>query len=356
MSIKISQNSKVYVFLPTNRASGGPELLHQLVYHLRNDLKIGAYLYYPYKDSNPIHNFYKKYNNPVTKNIEDSDSNVLLFPEAYRVLPIVSHYQNIQKIMWWLSVDNFYLPTFWGNRKYFFYRVINKIWRSFFKTALIDIEGKIYKKVNFSTLKLPKEIQNVDFYLVQSFYALNYLLQQEISKEKVFYLSDHLNEDFLKTQTDLSKKENVVIYNPRKGREFTKKIMKKAKDIKFIPILNMTPNQVIEILQKAKVYIDFGNHPGKDRIPREAAILGCCVITGERGSAAFYEDVPILSEYKFEDKEENISLIVEKIKDCFENFDERYKDFKYYREVIKKEPTKFIEDLERIFVLEKGGD
>ncbi|MGC8677909.1 MAG: hypothetical protein ACP5UF_06830 [Hydrogenobaculum sp.] len=91
----------------------------------------------------------------------------------------------------------------------------------------------------------------------------------------------------------------------------------------------MTRDQVIETLQKAKVYIDFGNHPGKDRIPREAAILGCCVITGKRGSATFFEDVPIPEEYKFE---------------------ERYQDFNYYRQVIRNEPTKFLENLKKIFV------
>lgn len=166
----------------------------------------------------------------------------------------------------------------------------------------------------------------------------------------LFYLSEYLNEDFLKSQTDLSHKQNIVVYNPKKGYSFTRKVIKRAKDIEFVPIINMTRQQVVETLQKAKVYIDFGNHPGKDRIPREAAILGCCVITGKRGSAAFYEDVPIPEEYKFDDKYENISEIINKVKDCFENFDNRYKDFDHYREVIKQEPQKFVEDLKKIFV------
>jgi len=65
----------------------------------------------------------------------------------------------------------------------------------------------------------------------------------------------------------------------------------------------MPREEVIKLLQKAKVYIDFDYHPRKDRLPREAAILGCCVITRKRGSAKFFEDVPIPDEYKFEDKE-----------------------------------------------------
>lgn len=54
-------------------------------------------------------------------------------------------------------------------------------------------------------------------------------------------------------------------------------------------------------MSKSKVYIDFGNHPGKDRIPREAAISGCIVITGKRGAAAFAEDVCIPETYKFDE-------------------------------------------------------
>ncbi|MGB9794571.1 hypothetical protein [Caldisericum exile] len=82
--------------------------------------------------------------------------------------------------------------------------------------------------------------------------------------------------------------------------------------------------EVIETLQRVKVYVDFGNHSGKNRLPREAIILGCCLITGKRESTAFFEDVPIHDEYKFEDIEENIFKIIEKIRDCFENFKERY--------------------------------
>jgi hypothetical protein len=129
-----------------------------------------------------------------------------------------------------------------------------------------------------------------------------------------------------------------------KRAPLTLKLVEEAKDIQFVPIKKMPREEVIKLLQKAKVYIDFGYHPGKDRLPREAAILGCCVITGKRGSAKFFEDVPIPDEYKFEDKEESIPEIIDKIKDCFENYEERYKDFEYYRQFIKNEPQKFLED------------
>ena len=46
MSIQIDKDSIIYVVAPANAYTGGPELLHQLVFHLRVDLKINAYMYY----------------------------------------------------------------------------------------------------------------------------------------------------------------------------------------------------------------------------------------------------------------------------------------------------------------------
>ena len=66
------------------------------------------------------------------------------------------------------------------------------------------------------------------------------------------------------------------------------------------------------------------------------------------------KNIPISKEYKFEDKEENIPLIVEKIKDCFKNFEMHYKNFENYRKIIKSEKEKFIKDLKSIF--EVKGD
>lgn len=349
--IEIYTNTKIYIAAPAASATGGPELLHQLGYHLRYDLNMDAYMYYyPTNIENPIHPNYKMYSVPFVREIEDDSKNVLVVPEVISGIEILQNYTNVRKILWWLSVDNFYISIFLNSKKEFFiYKNMDKVIDKF---DSIDINELILQKLN--SLKIPKRIikiiNNVNFHFAQSYYALSFLKNKlNIPNDKTAYLSDYLNKEFLKIKTDLSKKENIVAYNPKKGITFTKKIIKSANDIKFIPLINMSREDVIKTLQRAKVYIDFGNHPGKDRIPREAAILGCCVITGKRGSATFYEDVPIPNEYKFEDRKENIPKIIEKIKDCFENYEERYKDFKYYRQVIKNEPQKFTEDLRKIF-------
>jgi hypothetical protein len=356
MSIKVFTDTKIYIACPANSATGGPELLHQLAYHLRNDLQIHAFMYYydfrPGKFESPVHSEYRVYELPYVLEIpknDDNSKNILIVPEVHKALKLLLNFINIRKGIWFLSVDNYYISKL-TKRNYFIQRAINKISERIFKKRLLDFDitsqevlSKLIQKYDYRTDPL---LKLANFYMTNTYRGLRWFSELK----PLYYLSEYLNKSFLEAQTDISKKEDIVVYNPKKGFSFTKKIISSAKDIKFIPLINMTRDELIKTLQRAKVYIDFGNHPGKDRIPREAAILGCCVITGKRGSAAFFEDVPIPDEYKFEDKEESIPKIIEKIKDCFKNFEERYKDFEYYRKVIRNEPQKFIEDLKRIFI------
>ena len=109
----------------------------------------------------------------------------------------------------------------------------------------------------------------------------------------------------------------------------------------------MSRSEVVELLRSAKVYIDFGSHPGKDRIPREAASLGCCVITNLTGNASNFDDIPIKAEYKIDAKMANLYKIRKQILNCFENYDNLVCDFSYYRSIIMAEKSKFIFDLRK---------
>jgi len=104
-------------------------------------------------------------------------------------------------------------------------------------------------------------------------------------------------------------------------------------NIEFIPIIGMEENKLSEKLYNAKLYIDFGHHPGRDRIPRESAILGNCVITHLEGSARFYNDIPINKQYKTS----NVGEVGSLIHHCFENFELVINDYRLYRDSIKNQ-------------------
>lgn len=169
--------------------------------------------------------------------------------------------------------------------------------------------------------------------------------------DNLIYMSDYLHKNFIDIETNLKLKENIVAYNPKKGIKFSTKLIQVASDIKFVPIENMTREEVIQLLQKAKVYIDFGFHPGKDRIPREAAILKCCIITNKKGSANFFEDLPIKNEYKFDDKASSIHEIEKKIQECFFKYDETINNFTEYVDKIKNQEKQFDNEIKEFIRL-----
>lgn len=333
---------KIYVLCPANVKSGGPELLHQLVYQLNQiNSRPRAYIvYYNLKTNNPVVPAYKKYvgkNWIVEQKIEDNGDNLLIIPETG--LSQFNICKDIQKAIWWLSVDNFL------NTNYF-----NSL------IAQVGLVHGIIAKLKGNIKNRAKLIYKADYHFYQSYYAKDYLIKKGISFDKMFYLSDYINDYYVDSSKIAlnNKRKNIVLYNPKKGIEFTSKIIKATPNyIKFVPLINMTNEQIFYNLVSSKVYIDFGNHPGKDRFPREAAILGCCVITGRRGSANYSKDVPIEEKYKILDKDENIPLIVKRIQDCVDNYNLRQTDFYNYRKKITKEKAKFIESCKEIFDLKE---
>jgi hypothetical protein len=183
-------------------------------------------------------------------------------------------------------------------------------------------------------------------------YFTNALNKYGFENVNLFMLSDYLDKSFLHNQTKSFPRKNIVLYNPKKGYEFTSKLISKSStSINWVPIINLSPVQVKDLLLTSKVYVDFGMHPGKDRFPREAAVCGCCIITGRRGSANFYEDLPILDEFKFKDDESEIDLIIEKIENCLINYEFEVNKFKNYIDLISQQETLFENEISSIFTI-----
>ncbi len=335
-NIHMYGNSIIYVLCPANLKTGGTELLHQLVNALNMNDRI-AYItyYYEGKRSNktaPTPKEFIQYT-PYYKTIneiEDVDKNLAIFPEI--CIGKNRKFKHIQKIAWWLSVDNY-----------------------------LKMKGKLRRLKTYGIKSLAKHLILNDYikdsdmkrfklHMYQSYFAKSFLQTCGISDDCMIALSDYINDIYL-SDSKLDNKEDIVIYNPKKGTQFTSQIINyyDSNKIKFIPIQNMTNIEVLKLMKKAKVYIDFGNHPGKDRIPREAAICGCCIITSLRGSARFQQDVPIPESSKFEDYEENIPKIIKRIRECMENYEILSREYDEYRAIIRSEKELFYEAAKVIF-------
>ncbi|MST58845.1 UDP-galactopyranose mutase [Waltera intestinalis] len=318
---------RFFVMCPANIATGGTELLHQFC-SLLTKKGIENYIVYIGGDGIfPTPERFFKYNVKYVSEYVDAEDSILVLPETQ--VQLVDTCKKGIVMIWWLSVDHYFMS----------YNI---------EKERTDIFGLCTRK-------------NVIHY-VQSYYAEKFLKHEWKIKE-CYYLQDYINDDIVelaKNNQEAYERKNYVLYNPKKGYNRIKPLIEASAsrtDIKWIPLINYSPQEITLLMLNAKVYIDFGYHPGKDRIPREAAISGCCVITNRMGSAQYREDVNIPDEYRIENQEDT-ATVLDKIYDLIDNYDSRRSLYDDYRNIIVHEKQKFENDLhemiERMEILTKN--
>ena len=300
--------------------TGGPELLHQFVDQMRH-LGHDAHIHYypsdaPYSCPDP----YRHYDAPRTA-WDDADDTLFILPEV--ATRLIFRVKRGQVAIWWLSVESYYATRSLN--------VLSRIGHVAAKTAFLFFVLRRYE------------------HLAQSEYARAHLARYGI---RAHPLGDHLNPDYLTHahKADEGVRENIILYNPKKGAAITQRLIDFCSDFDFVPIRNLSREEVLELMRRAKLYVDFGHHPGKDRMPREAAIAGCCIITGQQGAAGNDIDVAIPRRYKLDERDSDfLSRFQEAARDVFKYFDERTDDFRSYRNRILKEPAQFRHQARTLF-------
>lgn len=308
----------IIICCPGNTPSGGPELMHQLCDVLISKRIECGIFYYGTKENRRTHDHFKKYNIRVIEKLPFGTQNCIIVPEIRTDLLKKVDYE--VKIIWWQSVDNYW--------KY-----------------LLG-ESRIKKLLGISFLS-PTELVSMElvFHACQSFYAFNFLHSIGIRKNRMM-LQDYINEDFV--QLNFGSREDIILYNPKKGYDLLKKIMNHNNSLKFIPITGMNRGEMLQVLNKSKIYLDLGSHPGMDRIPREAAICGCVCLFADQGSVSNGRDVPVSDFYKVDLRGSFEKYCCEKIKDVLENYIHHYNNQSEYRKIISKQKELFVEQVENL--------
>ena len=337
----------VYVLAPYAHATGGVELGHQLVDYI-NSHEGNAFMVYE-KDGEIVKDAtvterYSAYNIKVASVIEDASENMLVLPEVY--FDWMYRYTAIHAGLWWMSVDNHFKSSHWSDSLRHC-----KGWRQ--KLQMTHYNLKCHRLNSLEDMRR-ESIRTYHFY--QSAYAQHFLYSQGITR--VLPLGDYINPEIY-AQAEIAdmaaERENLVLYNPAKGYEFTSRLIDANPDVQFIPLKGLTRTQLGDYMRRAKVYIDFGHFPGKDRLPREAVMNGLCIITGTDGAAGFYEDVAIDAAYKFKAKRKNIPAISATIRDIFSDFGKHTCRFDDYRRRIAGEKEQFGRDILNFFFMPDDG-
>jgi hypothetical protein len=276
------------ILCPRKTLTGGPEALHQLGAALVAAGLDVAMVYIPLRRDNETPDKFRHYGVPVELRLDDADDVVVIVGET--ATDWVWRVRRATVLIWWLSVDfHFKRPEKWTKRA--------KLW---LRERLPH--NRAYAFQPHARVR----------HAWQSEYARQFLLRRGVTD--ALPLTDYIAPALTVPEAEVphAPRRNVCLYNPRKGWAFTQQLIAACagSGIEFLPLQGYTEAQLRELFGSSKLYIDFGEHPGRDRIPREAAASGCIVVTGRRGSADNAVDVPLPDFYKVDERTPDVLTLL----------------------------------------------
>lgn len=295
-------NPRIVAICPADVVTGGPEAQHQLV-DMANDISPGsaAVCFHPFGESHEVTEAYRTYDVPTIARSEIPRDALVVLPEIWPDL-IKTFTQRCG--FWWLSWDNFWD---WGT-----------------DSEAVKEEG----------------MRGAAVQLVQSDYARGRLAEQFGLQSMM--LTDYINTSFRET-ADVEKLPRVAV-NPAKGKHLIEVFKEWYPDIDVIELADMSRDEVAAELAASSIYIDFGHHPGRDRMPREAALSDVVVITTNTGAAANRIDMPINRWYKVETME----AIGERVHEVLRNLPRHIAAQSHYREVVHGQQAVFRREVQQL--------
>lgn len=284
------------IVCPGGVRAGGIEALHQLSDMLlaQNETASLCYVNGVFTRTNPAYDHYLA---ELTDHIIDEPECLVVLPEIYPgLIPTIKH---ATVAVWWLGTYDHGMP--WMNKSM--------------------------------------------LHFAQSAYAARLLWQNHHVLARM--LSDYIAAEHFRPTYERQRIHPTVLYNPARSSARLARLRSLKHEWHFTPLISMYPFEIVNWMCDAPVYATFGCHPGKDRMPREAALHGCCIVASDVG-AANPVDMPIPPRYKIADGEPDI-LAIERIQDCIDNYEERKHDFDSYREHIRAQKDVFANEVGEIW-------
>lgn len=349
---------KVYITAPSEYFSGGPESLHQLAFVLRNYFNVDAEMLYLPTKVNPVHPRLRNYNIPYVSHILDSEDTLVVSTELIEHINFVEkNFPTALKAIWWLSVDFHYISLFCRYATLLDKLVLKKQLYSAkylnqycLANPTFASLAKSWGEVNYHLFE--QDFSKFNFHFAQSHYAFNFLLGMGL--KNIFHIRDFLVDSGISSNS-CAKNNRTISYNPAKGEAALRIVKKKLPDFTFIPVSGSSRDEVNKILQTSIAYLDLGFHPGRDRLPREAAACDCLVFTSTLGSAGNPIDIPIPTTYKFNLDSDTASVIASSIQESCNSYMNRLQDFEGYRSQIIHDQDSCINDVKKFLNHLSGG-
>lgn len=262
----------IYILALHGIATGGPEAAHQLsdalieqgfdarmVYFKWEDLAQGIPPEFP--EYGPFAEEYSSYKVNLARALPDEEGNVMVLPET--ALHLSFAFKRAKVLIWWLSVDNAF-------------------------NALSGLRAGPQMSPNMNYLRRPNL-----YHASQSRYAERFV--EALGLNSLGMLSDYtVDLTQYATPLPMSERPKLVAFNAQPHKvppplidleAIGAEIKRIDPEIDLVAIGGLPRKAIADIFAHARVYVDLGNFPGKDRMPREAISMCCCALVANAGAA-----------------------------------------------------------------------
>lgn len=258
----------VYILCPHGIRTGGPEALHQLSDALIHHGFDARMVYYDWgqvvameradiddgyafgERSNEIAE-YARYETKAASVVPNEPGAIVVLTET--LCHLAPKFDRARVLIWWLSVDNGF---------------------------------EALAKINLNHLR-----RSGVFHASQSVYANRIIVGLGLSPAAGAFLTDYTSDlGGYSSPTPFNERPRLALFGTRKSIVNFDDVFARVREmddtITCKKLGEMSRSQVMDLLGLARVYVETGSMPGKDRMPREALARGCNLVLAPHGAGA----------------------------------------------------------------------
>lgn len=334
---------EIYIYSPSNIVSGGVNSLHLLCKALISK-GFNAKMYYIEPPAWFFENrIIKQFNVPYCVTINDSETSLLVVPEA--VTNLLGNFSKLQKMVYWLGIYFYFKSK--PHRSFLTFKPFRRLFycSNYFGQSA-NWFHKIAKQVNYWNKANDPIWSNGTLHISNSQYAAEFV--KSMGVQQVFVLHNPVRNEFYDHKVNAARSK-TILFGPKMPNSIINKVAKTAKGFECIRLKRLNPETLSELYQKAMLFVELGNFSGRDRMPREAVLSGCVIISSTNGSAAHYNDLQLPEYYKINTHKPCLTELINKIAAVTANYSYHYGQMQTYIDYLNYEKNEFENTVSGIF-------
>jgi len=285
----------------------------------------------------------KEFNLPYVDKIDDSPDNIIIIPET--LSDLINLYPRSKKIVYWLTLYYFFKTP--SHRFPLNIKPLRKIFScSSYYGHTKTIFHKISQKINYWNKSISPVWNNDVIHISNSYFAADFI--ENVMLKKTYILHNPVRDEFYNNLSENSR-DKIILFGQKTKKRVVRYVQKKFPDFICIRLKRKDIIEVINLYKKSILFIEMGNFPGRDRMPREAVLSGCVVLISLTGSAAYNNDFNLPDYYKINTNKKYLPLLVKKIKHITSDYLYHYHNMQQFLDDLRIEKDSFNDKVKDIF-------